>query len=109
MALAQSIAEHPRKFLPHKSVLIVTDASEPQQEIGAKLHSFGYNTVTSVYNGDRLRGIPRQTPDAIIIRLTYHEDQANAIADALRNRYGCLLYTSPSPRDKRQTRMPSSA
>ena len=27
----------------------------------------------------------------------------NAIA------YSCLLYTSPSPRDKRQSRMPSSA
>ena len=24
-------------------------------------------------------------------------------------RYACLLYTSPSPRDKRQSRMPSSA
>ena len=29
---------------------------------------------------------------------------------AARNRYHrCLLYTSPSPRDKRQSRMPSSA
>ena len=26
-----------------------------------------------------------------------------------RNAYDCLLYTSPSPRDKRQSRMPSSA
>ena len=26
-----------------------------------------------------------------------------------KNSYGCLLYTSPSPRDKRQSRMPSSA
>ena len=25
------------------------------------------------------------------------------------NTYTCLLYTSPSPRDKRQSRMPSSA
>ena len=25
------------------------------------------------------------------------------------SRYACLLYTSPSPRDKRQSRMPSSA
>ena len=25
------------------------------------------------------------------------------------NTLGCLLYTSPSPRDKRQSRMPSSA
>ena len=31
--------------------------------------------------------------------------------DKLRERqsYICLLYTSPSPRDKRQSRMPSSA
>ena len=28
-------------------------------------------------------------------------------ADAVQ--YSCLLYTSPSPRDKRQSRMPSSA
>ena len=27
----------------------------------------------------------------------------------LKSRYTCLLYTSPSPRDKRQSRMPSSA
>ena len=25
------------------------------------------------------------------------------------NQHNCLLYTSPSPRDKRQSRMPSSA
>ena len=30
----------------------------------------------------------------------------NAIAP---HKYTCLLYTSPSPRDKRQSRMPSSA
>ena len=34
------------------------------------------------------------------------EDQE--IVDEVRNN-GCLLYTSPSPRDKRQSRMPSSA
>ena len=27
----------------------------------------------------------------------------------IEKKYGCLLYTSPSPRDKRQSRMPSSA
>ena len=30
-------------------------------------------------------------------------------ADALKQAHRCLLYTSPSPRDKRQSRMPSSA
>ena len=29
--------------------------------------------------------------------------------DFLKGYTGCLLYTSPSPRDKRQSRMPSSA
>ena len=31
------------------------------------------------------------------------------IYKALYEHYSCLLYTSPSPRDKRQSRMPSSA
>ena len=34
-------------------------------------------------------------------QMTYKEAHEQAVA--------CLLYTSPSPRDKRQTRMPSSA
>ena len=34
--------------------------------------------------------------------------QADAVA-AVSADYPCLLYTSPSPRDKRQSRMPSSA
>ena len=34
-------------------------------------------------------------------------EQASAIDDMEQD--ACLLYTSPSPRDKRQSRMPSSA
>ena len=36
-----------------------------------------------------------------------HLSPANAAE--LSDYYACLLYTSPSPRDKRQSRMPSSA
>ena len=32
-----------------------------------------------------------------------------SVAKELKGKYACLLYTSPSPRDKRQSRMPSSA
>ena len=32
-----------------------------------------------------------------------------SVSDYLVGNYPCLLYTSPSPRDKRQSRMPSSA
>ena len=31
------------------------------------------------------------------------------VSAVYRNKWPCLLYTSPSPRDKRQSRMPSSA
>ena len=41
----------------------------------------------------------------------YVEERFNLIANkiSLNQLINCLLYTSPSPRDKRQSRMPSSA
>ena len=39
--------------------------------------------------------------------LTATEEQAELVMNQIHN--NCLLYTSPSPRDKRQSRMPSSA
>ena len=38
-----------------------------------------------------------------------HENQSKAFSLVLSTYCTCLLYTSPSPRDKRQSRMPSSA
>ena len=53
----------------------------------------------------------------LVLRLIEVSSPAEAIGDrpdrrlldALADQWGCLLYTSPSPRDKRQSRMPSSA
>ena len=39
-----------------------------------------------------------------VIRKRYRIDRENVYVGGI-----CLLYTSPSPRDKRQSRMPSSA
>ena len=36
-------------------------------------------------------------------------EQAIALTSAVTKGYGCLLYTSPSPRDRTRSRMPSSA
>ena len=38
----------------------------------------------------------------------FRGDFQNAVAQ-LEKQYGCLLYTSPSPRDRQKSRMPSSA
>ena len=44
----------------------------------------------------------RKEPDKVLIDyLGWHKQNKTS--------YFCLLYTSPSPRDKRQSRMPSSA
>ena len=37
------------------------------------------------------------------------EDEVKAAYRALAQQYACLLYTSPSPRDRSVSRMPSSA
>ena len=45
-------------------------------------------------------------------RLAIHGNHSPHLAEMLREkceRYTCLLYTSPSPRDRQKSRMPSSA
>ena len=39
----------------------------------------------------------------------HHYRTKEALGVAVTSRYTCLLYTSPSPRDQRGSRMPSSA
>ena len=61
--------------------------------------------------------IPIHEPglDKVIIRnveigrLNFTTDMDQAVAHSEMQFIACLLYTSPSPRDKRQSRMPSSA
>ena len=66
------------------------------------------------------RGRPRILNKETIINIAFDEYWINGISEvplssiakiAKVSRPGiyCLLYTSPSPRDKRQSRMPSSA
>ena len=44
--------------------------------------------------------------DEGVVRLWQKNDARDLTPEEF---YSCLLYTSPSPRDKRQSRMPSSA
>ena len=57
----------------------------------------------SVFDSSTLLG------DGIWDSLRYHNDNFIFLKEHLDRLYNCLLYTSPSPRDKRQSRMPSSA
>ena len=53
-------------------------------------------------------GLQGSTPDYSLGDLI-QDNRFPLVFDADVRRDGCLLYTSPSPRDKRQSRMPSSA
>ena len=42
------------------------------------------------------------------VQVTFDDENSNTIREHLQY-YVCLLYTSPSPRDRTRSRMPSSA
>ena len=81
----------------------------------------GVNTLirTSAAGAQRSLGPDSEQTQAIYASFMKRKEQAEQSKKSLAlkldemrklNRvYGCLLYTSPSPRDKRQSRMPSSA
>ena len=47
--------------------------------------------------------------DELRVRYLGKKGEVTALLKGLGKLSACLLYTSPSPRDKRQSRMPSSA
>ena len=69
-----------------------------------------FGAITMDLTGDPNILVPEG--ELIAIALASHfgpNDRAEILVSATGMNYTCLLYTSPSPRDKRQSRMPSSA
>ena len=66
----------------------------------AETSSTGYYVF--VLDADEIRELFYAQPRPDLVSLDY-------LLDVFLDICGCLLYTSPSPRDKRQSRMPSSA
>ena len=66
--------------------------------------TFGMTITAANVVLPQLKGAMSATPDQIAWVVTF-----NLVATAIATPLTCLLYTSPSPRDKRQSRMPSSA
>ena len=54
-------------------------------------------------------GMPPVPDRANVYSETGSDHMSDAVAGALARVYVCLLYTSPSPRDRQKSRMPSSA
>ena len=56
-------------------------------------------TITNSYRNLKIHQCPLNSPGLVVLMMMAMTEKLNI----------CLLYTSPSPRDKRQSRMPSSA
>ena len=109
-------------------VVIVTGASSG---LGARFarvcDAAGASLVLAARRLERLESLANGLSDAVVVRADFSTDQAApAVIEAALSEYGaidvvinnagisrtvkaCLLYTSPSPRDQRGARMPSSA
>ena len=96
-----------------KGGVIVTNISESSDAFrrglryGDQLLSFGGRNITTVNGFKNALGI---YPRGWRVPLSFlHEGERIDTFVRLTGVHSCLLYTSPSPRDKRQSRMPSSA
>ena len=99
-----------------------TDAAESGEEALARCHATAYDLVVTDLKLPGVSGLEilqalrnqgRQTP---VIMMTAYGDVDTAVSamrlgayDFIAKPFNCLLYTSPSPRDRTRSRMPSSA
>ena len=90
-------------MLKKNSYLSVIRAHQVQID-GYKMHRWGgtaaFPSVITVFSAPNYCGSYKNKGAVILIE----NDKMN-----IKQYKDCLLYTSPSPRDKRQSRMPSSA
>ena len=78
--------------------------------VGYKAHNktpvVHWQAVRQIKNKDQVLGY---RPKAVWPSLRTHENSEAATNYSVRINKNCLLYTSPSPRDRQKSRMPSSA
>ena len=72
-------------------------------DLNVRVGTLGENLITQAVND-----LPEMTEATVCIGDVYQYGEIED-TESVQLRIVCLLYTSPSPRDKRQSRMPSSA
>ena len=89
--------------------LAVLGSGAVARAVGPRLREAGYGVACWARRDPERVGVP------ISLEEVQHFDAAwllvsdRALAEVSAQLVGCLLYTSPSPRDQRGSRMPSSA
>ena len=92
------------KYLPHRDPFLFIDEVISLDE-GKNIHAVMYIKNENVFLEGHFPGNPI-VPGVILIEAM---GQASGILGFKTMKKTCLLYTSPSPRDRTRSRMPSSA
>ena len=80
--------------------------SKPRARIASQLGIALAVILAVVISGSTLFALRSLDAANLVIREEHMSSEARLLADQLNT---CLLYTSPSPRDRQKSRMPSSA
>ena len=93
------------------SIVVVDDEPSIRELLVASLHFAGFEVETAASGSQAVDVIERVKPDLIVMDVMLPDIDGFTVTRRIRQNgiKVCLLYTSPSPRDKRQPRMPSSA
>ena len=98
-------------------VLVVEDDADISTVIQAALQRSGHSVVNVPDGRSAIRGLFEARPDLVILDIGLPDLDGIAVAGRMTTAdrglavvlTSCLLYTSPSPRDRQKSRMPSSA
>ena len=74
-----------------------------------KIFTVGSKSFVTSFQLAGIPGIISETPDSALTEITKLTDDSDVGLVLVSDDITCLLYTSPSPRDRTRSRMPSSA
>ena len=102
-----------------EKILIIEDEENILEAVKYTLTQEGYDVFTSVDGEEGLEKAQEIKPDLVLLDVMLPKMDGFEVCRILRkdlempvfmiSAKACLLYTSPSPRDRQKSRMPSSA
>ena len=98
--------------MPIKTILVVDDSPTERHLLTQLLQSAGYEVSTAEGGDEGVERAKQSKPDLVIMDVVMpgtNGFQATRALSRDETTKDCLLYTSPSPRDRTRSRMPSSA
>ena len=90
------------------TILVVEDSPTVRRNTVNVLEEAGYRVVTANDGEEAIAAAEAHQPDAVVLDIILPKKNGYQVCRQLKQN-PCLLYTSPSPRDRQKSRMPSSA